>query len=826
MFAETAQPVVVRRAAWPPLAAWARIAFWIVASVTGALGLGMAWLGAEIAWLGGTPYYLIGGVLLIGAGGAGFLGRRGAALGLMAAVVALTLTWAMVEIAGKGWHPGWGVDLAGRLGLLAALLAVAIVIEAFGRVADHRLRAPVLGVAGLGLVALVLTLALHWERPEDASVPAISAQAAAAALPPADPALHNDAGEWLSFGGSALGQRFSPAAQVTPENVSELREAWRMRTGDLPPSDRVYYSAQNTPLKIGDALYVCTPSHIVISLDPATGAENWRFDPEAGAEDMESLFSAACRAVGYFEGAEAEADGACAQRVYVTTVDSRLIALDAGTGQICEGFGQDGVVDLAEGMGLREMGFASSTSGPTVLDDVVIVGQQVSDNQRRDAPSGVVRGYDANSGVLLWAWDAHLQGRAQEPLAPGDIYPRGTPNVWNVIGGDPSLGLAYMGTGNSGGDHWGGTRTALEDRFTAAVVAVDYRTGETVWDFATIIHDLWDYDIGAQPVVLDMLIDDQPRRVVMQATKSGSLFVLDAETGQPVRPVAMRPAPQGAAPGDWVNPTQPQSTSYPNFSGAPGWEPEVIDPRHAFGLTPLDAALCRRDFHRMRYEGMFTPPTDDPGGMLLFPGTIGGMNWGGIAIDRERGVVVTNHSRLPNRVVLHPREQVEDQPVGDGGARPDQDVAPQSGTPYGVTRPMWLSPLGVPCIAPPWGYVAATDIQTGELLWSKPLGTGRDAGPLGMPTFLELPMGTANVGGPMVTTTGLTFIAAAQDDYLRAFETATGRLLWRGRLPAGGQASPITYEHQGRQYVVIGAAGHERLETAVGDYVIAFALED
>ena len=796
----------------------ARAMVWLVAVVAGALGLALLWVGGQIVLAGGTPYYAAAGVLLLLAGAAGLTGRRRAHLGLLTATLALTLVWTAIEIAGKGWPSAWGVDLAGRAGLLAALPVAALLAEVLGGPA-RRLRAPVLGGVAATVVAVVAVVAFHWERAES---PTAVTRVAPAAI--ADSGLHNSAEEWRSFGGSALGQRFSPAAQITPQNVAGLSEVWRHRSGDLPPSERVFFSSQNTPLKIGDALHLCTSSNIVITLDAATGDERWRFDPQVPVKAMESLFSVACRAVGHFEAPDLA--GPCASRLFVTTADSRLIALDAGTGAQCADFGVKGVVDLSEGMGLREVGFASSTSGPAVIGETVLIGQQVSDNQRRDAPSGVVRGYDARSGDLLWAWDALRQGRTAEPLAEGEIYPRGTPNVWNVIGGDPSLGLAFIGTGNSGADHFGGTRTAEEDRFTAAVVAVDIATGESVWDFATVVHDLWDYDLGAQPVVMDLAVDGAQRRVVVQATKTGSLFVLDARTGEPVRPVAYRPAPQGAVEGDWTAPGQPQSTGYPNLSGAPGWEPETLDARYAFGLTPLDAALCRRDFHRMRYEGMFTPPTADPGGMLLFPGTIGGMNWGGVAIDRDRSVIVTNHSRLPNRVTLHPREAVKDPPVGDGGARPDQAIAPHAGTPWGVTRPIWLSPLEVPCIAPPWGYIAGTDLATGALLWSRPLGTGRDAGPLGIPTYLEFPLGTANVGGPLTTATGLTFIAAAQDAMLRAYQTETGRLLWRGRLPAGGQASPITYMHEGRQYVVIVATGHQRLETTVGDYIVAFALEE
>ena len=507
----------------------------------------------------------------------------------------------------------------------------------------------------------------------------------------------------------------------------------------------------------------------------------------------------------------------------MAVADGRLVALDAGSGRPCPGFGTDGVVDLTAGMGLTEPGHASSNSGPAVIGDRVIVGQQVSDNQRRDAPSGVVRAYDATTGALAWAWDAKRPD-ARAPLPPGQVWPRGTPNVWNVISGDAGLGLVLLGTGNAGNDHWGGARDPEDDRFSSAVVAVDLATGATRWVFRTVERDRFDYDIGAQPVLTDLNIGGSPRKVVVQATKTGSIFVLDAAAGRPVRPVAYRPAPGGGMPGERLSPVQPQSVAYPNLAGRPGPDPERIDATHSFGLTPLDAAWCRIQFHRMRYEGIYTPPTDRGLGTLLFPGTIGGPNWGGVAIDPARGIVLTNHSRLANRVQLVARADVADPAIGDGGRRPDQSVAPQKDAPWGVDRPMWLSPLGVPCIAPPWGYLAATDLQTGRLLWSQPLGTGRDAGPLGLPTFLRIPIGTPNLGGAVVTATGLAFIAAAQDDHLRAYETASGRLLWSARLPAGGQSSAMTYMHRGRQYVAIGATGHAQLKTKVGDTLMVYAL--
>lgn len=807
----------------------ARAAIIVVACLAFGVGVVLVWLGVDIIQLGGGLYYALAGLgLILGAGLIVF--RRGGAGVLVLLAVALgTLGWSIREIAGKGWMASWPFDLAGRMAVPMALAGLAALIFLLGTrrvVAPGWYRPAAFGSVSVTVLLAAALVAAAWERPVAPAGSGVDAQLFAG---------HNGPEDWTAFGGSPLGAAYTPATQIDRQSLPRLHEVWRVQTGDLPPSERVNFSAQNTPILVGGRLFTCTPSNRVLALDPANGAVLWQFDPDVSAGDMESLFSVACRAVAHYTlpapapapGEPVTAEGVtCAARVYVATVDSRLIALDAATGRVCPAFGQDGNIDLALGMGMQETGLASSTSGPAVIGDLVVIGQQVSDNQRRDVPSGVVRAYDPVTGDLVWAWDSLRQGISAQPLAEGEIYPRGTPNVWNIISGDPEAGIVYIGTGNSANDHWGGTRTPEEDRFTAAVVAIDMATGETVWDFATVIHDLWDYDLGAQPALMDMQIDGQTRRVVVQGTKQGSIYILDALTGENLRPVEMVPAPQGALPGDWVAEAQPQAVSFPNFAGRIGPDPEVLDHRHTWGVAMIDAAICRRDFLRMDYRGIYTPPSENPHGMLLHPGTVGGINWGGVGLDLGRNILITNHSRLPNRVTMHPRDTVDDLPVGDGGARPDQEVAPHWLSPWGVTRPMWLSGLGAPCIAPPWGYVAATDLETGNLLWSRPLGTGFDTGPMGLPTFLRIPLGTVNIGGPLVTGSGITFIAAAQDNFLRAFETETGRLLWSARLPAGGQASPMAYVHQGRQYVVIVAAGHEQLDTTVGDYIVAFALED
>ncbi|WP_424932752.1 pyrroloquinoline quinone-dependent dehydrogenase [Amaricoccus macauensis] len=815
-----------------------RIAALVIAALLGLLGAGLAYTGTQIALLGGTWFFVITGLLLLAGALLQFMGRYAAGGVVFAAAALFTIGWSFFEIAGKGFLPAWGIDLAGRAGLITGFVALNIFFLLIGLAPQVRPRwARPLAAGGLvaGLAVVAGLVAFHWERPADPSGGTETASADNSIAPG-----HNAADEWTAYGGSPLGAGYSPADEITPQNVSDLDEVWRFRTRDLPPNESVAFAAQNTPLYVKDRIFACSPSNEVFAIDPADGTLIWGFSPEVPDKAMEPLFSVACRAVGYHPGqataaptdTDALAVGAqgddCGARIYVTTTDGRLISLSAETGSPCESFGEGGTVDLTENMGLQTSGFASSSSGPAVIGDTLIIGQQVSDNQQRDAPSGVVRAYDAFTGELQWAWDSERQGMATDPLPEGEIYPRGTPNVWNVISGDPDAGLVYFGTGNSANDHYGGDRSEHEDRFTAAIVAVDLESGETVWDFATMSHDLWDYDLGAQPALLDLEIEGETRRVLLQATKQGSLYLFDAATGEPMRPIEDRPAPQGDGPlpGDRLSPTQPQSVYYPNLSGLPGDNPEELDARHAWGVGLIDTAMCRRDFLKMDYEGTFTPPSDNPDGTLLFPGTIGGMNWGGVGIDLERQIVVTNNSRLPNRLTMYPREEVEDLPIGEGGSHSEQDIVPHWKSPWGITRPIWLSALGMPCIAPPWGILAATDLVSGNLVWSQPIGTGFDSGPMGMSTYLKLPMGTATIGGPLVTGTGLTFIASAQDNFLRAFETETGRLLWEGRLPAGGQASPMTYEHEGRQYVVISAAGHERLQTDVGDYVVAYALPE
>jgi quinoprotein glucose dehydrogenase len=555
MPADTTHSELAKRRVWR----WLYVA---LATVAGVLGLIMAGLGGWLIALGGTFYYLVAGVLLVAAAVLAWRGRDRAALGLFAAALLLTVVWSLIEIGGKGWLPAWGIDFAGRAGLLGGLLAGVGLAYLLWRSPPRSSPRRVAQIGVLVTFAAVGALIYaSWERPEAASEVKVAEPAS-----PAAGAAQEAGADWTAYGGTNGGRRYSSLNQVSTANVTTLQEAWTFRSGDLnPDAGRVFYSSQNTPIKVEDFLYMCTPTSRVYALDPGTGEARWSFDPKVPADTMESLFTAACRTVAYFNDGAAPGQPAaiatmpavpgaigpvprggsqCHRRVFVATADGRLIALDAVGGFVCKDFGVDGVVDMTIGMGLREKGFASNTSGATVAGGLLILGQQVSDNQRRDAPSGVVRAYDARSGELRWAVDA-LRPDAQAKLAPGEIYPRGTPNVWNVISADEGLGLAFLATGNAAADQWGGNRTPEEDRFTDAVIAVDLQTGATRWIYTTVTHDLWDYDLGAQPMLVDVTIDGTSRRAIMQASKTGNMFLLDAATGETLRPVEQRPTPQG-----------------------------------------------------------------------------------------------------------------------------------------------------------------------------------------------------------------------------------------------------------------------------------------
>jgi quinoprotein glucose dehydrogenase len=625
--------------------------------------------------------------------------------------------------------------------------------------------------------------------------------------------------EWREYGGDKGGSRYSPLTQITPENVSKLEVAWEYHTGDVDDGSETLLGTafQNTPIVVGDTLYICTPRNRVIALDAATGTERWVFDAKV---DTAGMYIVTCRGVSHYFDPKVAAGGACRERIFMGTLDARMVAIDAATGRLCEGFGEGGAIDLSHGIGDRYPGEYAVTSPPAVVGDVLVTGAMVLDNIRVDAPGGVVRGYDAHSGELRWSWDPLPPGKEyiETTNAAGEVvrYQRGTANAWSILSADPERNLVFVPTGNTAPDYFGGARDGL-DHYSSSVVALNAATGEVVWSFQTVHHDIWDYDVPSQPALFDFPGETRSVPALIQATKMDHLFFLDRETGEPIFGVEERPVPPGAASGEFLSPTQPFPVKPEPI------HPALLDPAEAFGFSPIDRAWCRRKIASLRNEGIFTPPA--VGGTVSYPSYFGGSNWGSLAIDHGRGILIANTSRVAAEIHLVPREEHE-RAVARAKERgePSPPHEPQSGTPFAMWRNFLVSPLGLPCSPPPWGALTAIDTKTGEHLWEVPLGTTRDLAPLG----LAFRTGVPGQGGPIVTASGLVFIGATMDDYLRAFDVRTGEELWAGRLPAGGQATPLTYRvgREGRQMVAIAAGGHAMMETTLGDSVVAFALPD
>ena len=613
--------------------------------------------------------------------------------------------------------------------------------------------------------------------------------------------------DWRQWGRTLSGTRYSPATQIDTDNMARLRIAWSFRTGDDPARKqdaRNLPAFEATPLNIGRALFLCTPHNIIVALDAETGAQRWRFDPRT---DTHGHYLITCRGVAYYE-ADSLALTPCPRRILAATLDARLLALDADTGKLCQDFGSHGVVSLREGLGEIQPGYYSVTSAPLVVDGLVITGALVLDNMSTDEPSGVVRAYDAITGQLRWAWDPAVE--VPRPALPASTtYSRGSPNAWSQFSADTALDLVYVPTGNRSPDYWGAWRSLTEEHYSSAVVALDIGTGRVRWVFQTVHHDLWDYDVASQPVLTDFPTAAGPVPALIQATKSGQLFVLDRRTGQPLTRVEERQVPRNAAPGERLSPTQPFSI------GMPSLHPQSLTEDELWGLTPLDRYWCVREFRKRRHEGLFTPPSVQ--GTITYPMNLGASSWGSVSIDEERQILLANTNRVASIVQLIPRAEADRREAAG-----ETLYGPQRNTPYAVTITPFLSPLGLPCTPPPWGLLTAIDLKTRKILWQRPLGNTRDRAPLG----IERPYGVPNTGGSLVTAGGLTFVAATTDRYFRAFNTVTGQELWRADLPAGGQATPMTYisESGGRQFIVIAAGGHQHLGSRLGDYVIAYAL--
>jgi membrane-bound PQQ-dependent dehydrogenase (glucose/quinate/shikimate family) len=745
--------------------------------------------GVQLALLGGSFYYILAGVLVGLSAWFVFKGdRRGIwAYGLMLLV---TLVWAFWEGGLDPWR------LQSRL-FGPLLLGVWVAWPLLSKRRSYL-------IGAFGALAILLVAWIY-----DVGGYAVISSNGRADAKPSLAALADVSGEWRNYGNDIAGSRHSPLDQITPANVSELEPAWTYRTGVIKKSGMGF---EATPLMVNDTVYLCTSNNIVSALDPETGAKRWVFDPKTKAPP-----SGACRGVGFYE--VPGATGACAKRVIMNTVDARLMEVDADTGKPCADFGVNGSVDLKKGLGDVIPGYYYVSSAPLIVRGKVIIGGWVFDGQFVGEPSGVVRAFDVVTGKFVWSWDMDRPDFNGEP-PEGQHYSRGTPNVWGTMSADEKLGLVYMPIGNSTPDYWGAHRSPESEKHSSSVTALDVETGKQRWTFQTVHHDVWDYDVSAQPTLIDLPIGGKTVPALIQGTKQGQVYLLDRTNGKPLATVEEKPVPQGPPPGDWLARTQPFSTGMPSFDAT------VLTERHMWGLTPLDQLWCRIKFKKARYEGPFTPPGVKPS--ITYPSYLGGINWGGVSVDPERRLLVVNWSRMANYTSIVGRKEADKMGVKismDGGAHVGIPV-PQMGTPYALFTGAFLSPLDVPCTEPPFGKITVVDLDTHKILWEKPLGTGADSGPWAVRSHVPLPMGVPNTGGSITTRSGLVFIGATQERAFRAFDINTGKLLWRAPLPAGGHATPMTYvsKKSGRQFVVIAAGGSAPLYSGYGDYVMAYAL--
>lgn len=857
---------------------WARVLAVLVAATGLVLAVGGLWL----LGLGGSPYYVAAGLLLLL--DAWLLWRADArALMLFAGIFAATLVWSLWE-AGLDWWP-----LAARLDVLF-VLGLALLLPAVSRGLRGSAAGRLSVAVALGAFAVVAVAS--WARdPHDiqGTLPSASAASAPAGAPAAD---------WTAYGGTWFGQRYSSLSQITPANVRNLEQVWHYESGDLRgrPGDPVETTYEVTPLKIGNRLFLCTPHQNVVALDATTGKQLWRYDPQI--QDKLALQHLTCRGLSWQPPASAAAGGTaasgtqataaqeaassaaalpaatasqpgtsvtaapparsgaaaasaagegssrrssdiagvaplaaqapsnapivatdnapadphCASKLFMPTADGRLIALNPENGHLCASFGGGkGQIYLWAGMPNYRPGAYYSTSPVVVTRNLVIVGGTVLDNVSVHEQSGVIRAFDIETGELVWNWDSGNPGQTA-PIGPGQTYTANSPNSWTISAADEELGLVYVPLGNQPPDQWGANRSEATEKYSSSVVALDIETGKVRWSFQTVHHDLWDYDVPSQPSLLDLRVGSTKVPVLVQPTKQGELFVLDRRTGQPVVPVTEDAAPQGAVRPDHAAPTQPRSGI--------SFDPPPLTGSRMWGATMFDQLYCRVAFHRLRYDGRFTPPSLQ--GSLVYPGNFGVFNWGSIAVDPVHGTAFTTPTYLAfvSRLVPRPNDEalvVNDEPPT--GSLPALNE--NFGAPYAAKLSPFMSPLGIPCQQPPWGYVAGVDLSAGRIAWRHRNGTVRDLAPVPLP----FRMGVPNLGGPIVTAGGVAFLSGTMDYYLRGYDMATGEELWRARLPAGGQATPMTYEAaDGRQFVVVVAGGHGSTGTKAGDDVIAYAL--
>ena len=776
----------------------------VLAALVCLCGFGLLGGGVWLASLGGSLFYVLLGAALIAI--AALLLRQSVwALWLAAATIIVTMLWAIWEVGLDWWQLAPRGDV---VVLLGALIALPWCTKTLGQPYGRRYAR--LGLAGsvvlaIGVAGISIGIPSH---DLSGSFPAPALAEAKATTP-----SHIPDGDWQAYGRTSLGQRYSPLSQINPENASNLEVTWTYHTGDVrSENDPVETTYEVTPLKIGNTVYLCTPHDLVIALDAETGVQKWRYDPHIKQPLKNDTQHLTCRGVSYSPDtalAETAARPDCIGRIFLPTVDARLMALSAKTGAVCPGFGGDnGTIDLWNNMPNVLGGSYYSTSPPVVTTTLIVVGGAVNDNVSTTEPSGVIRAFDINTGALVWNWDSRNPTQTM-PLAQGEKYSENSPNSWSVSSYDEKLGLIYIPMGNQPPDQFGANRDANVEKFSSSIVALNVNTGQVAWVFQGTHHDLWDMDVPAQPSLIDLTINGKLVPALVAPTKQGELFVLNRETGVPLLPVTEEPVPQGAVAGDFTSPTQPLS--------ALSFKPTPLTEASMWGATVFDQLACRIKFRSLRYEGRYTPPSEQ--GSIIYPGNFGALNWGAVAVDPDRQVVFAMPVYLAFTSKLVPRPDATTRVVTKPGTPPFNE---NFGAPYAAKMGAFLSPLGFPCQAPPWGYVAGADLTTGKIVYKHINGTVQDLSPIPLP----LKLGVPGIGGPIMTKGGVAFLSGTLDYYVRAYDITTGKEIWQSRLPAGGQATPMTYwsDVSKRQFVIVVAGGHGSTGTKAGDSIIAYAL--
>ena len=759
--------------------------------------------------LGGSPYYFL---LSIGLFIFAYLYQRNLSISLWwyAVILLTTLVWALWEVKTDFWALAPRIDIVFLFGLW-------LILPWSTRYIPNKQGKKTIGVM---LLAILATIAYSWfHDPQEINGTISRTQP----LPAADP---NDIApeDWPAYGRTQGGTRYSPLAQINDKNIKTLKVAWIYHTGDFKTAnDSAETTNEVTPIKIGDKVFLCTPHQFLDALDAATGKRLWRFDPKV--KSNKHFQHLTCRGVSYHDAAWAakitpQKPTSCPRKVILPVNDGRLIAVNADTGQKCMDFGHQGEINLQKKMPYAYAGGYNPTSPPVITPTMIIIGGSVTDNHSTKEPSGVIRGYDAAYGQLQWVFDTG----AQNPNSmPGEktTFVHNSPNAWAPLSYDRQRNIVYIPTGVGTPDIWGGGRTPLKERYANSVLALNADNGHLIWHFQTTHHDLWDMDVPSQPSLMDLTLPSGEQiPAIYILTKTGNVFVLNRETGQAIVPITEKAVPQTVThnpqtKGEHYSKTQP-------FSELNLLTPQrKLTDKDMWGGTMFDQLLCRIMFKRLNYEGIYTPPSVN--GTLVFPGDLGVFEWGGMSVNRDRQIGLMNPIGLPFVSRLIPRDPHEDPTGWKPITQPN--VQPMYGTPYKVVIGPFLSPLGIPCKQPSWGFVAGVDLSTHQIIWKKRIGTIRDS----LPKLFQLPplkIGIPGLGGPISTAGNLMFVAATQDNYLRAFNNSNGELLWQARLPAGGQATPMTYMINGKQYVLIMAGGHSSFGTKMGDSLIAYALPD